>query len=316
MLKQNVEAVCPDLKLTVFLLLGYAAMSLLYAMQMFLYVQWIVIATSETESLMSSFARISSYSTMEPEPGYSNKHHPPKDWPQEGSVKCEDLSYENDSQQTLNTTYLDIAAKENIAIIGQKDSGTSSLINALFRMPEPKGRVIIDQIDITKLSLKNARRVIGIVPRYPKLFSTLRFNLDPYGKHNNDNLWQVLERLELKSKISTLPGSGLHVDITDLNTNELRLVTLAHALLQGKKILIIEEENESDRSNKLIHDVMQKHFQDRTVITIAKSLDTIMRSDRVLVMRNGCVTEFDKPSDRISQSDDELMDIIGQAFSI
>lgn len=288
----------------------------MYAIQLFFYIQWVVIATAETDTLMSSFSRILSYTSLEPEQGYKNKQHPPQGWPQEGRVKCEDLSYENESKETLNTTYLDIRAKEHVVIIGQKNSGTSSLINALFRMPEPKGRVIIDHVNTNQLSLRHARRAIGIVPRFPKLFSTLRCNLDPNGRHSNEDLWQVLEGIGLRAKISTLATSGLDLDITKLTITELRLVALAHAFLENKKILIIEEKSDDDWSNQRIHDVIQEHFQDCTVITIAQSLGTIMGSDRVLVMRNGCVTEFDRPRDHSSQNDDELMDIIGQALSI
>lgn len=293
-------------------------MSLLYAIQLFLYIQWIVMATAETESLMSSFARVSSYTTVEPEPGYAYQRYPPKDWPKGGGIKCEDLSYESESQETLNSAYFDILPSQKIAIVGQKDSGTTSLVSAIFRMPEPKGRVIIDQVDITELSLKSSRRIIGFVPQHPKRFGTnLRFNLDPYEKFDNDSLLDALEMVQFESQFQRANDreSELSRDITELSNTDIRLVNLAHALLEDKKILIVEEEeNGSDWSNKRIQDVIRTHFQDHTVITLAQSMDTIMSSDRLLVMRNGCVTEFERPSERSSQSDDELMDIINQAI--
>ena len=100
---------------------------------------------SETENQMTSVERVFTYSDIEPEPGYCTEALPPEEWPTTGSLTLRDLSltYLKGAPAILNNISICIADKEKVGVVGRTGAGKSSLVTALFRMPEPEGEVLI-----------------------------------------------------------------------------------------------------------------------------------------------------------------------------
>ncbi|CAG7829724.1 unnamed protein product, partial [Allacma fusca] len=95
--------------------------------------------------------------------------------------------------------------KEKIGIVGRTGAGKSTIIAALFRMTEPRGDVFIDNIRINDIGLHDLRKNVSIIPQDPVLFSgTVRYNLDPFDQFQDDELWQVIEDVELKDAVPAL----------------------------------------------------------------------------------------------------------------
>ena len=103
---------------------------------------------------------------------------------------------------------VDIKAGEKIGVCGRTGSGKSTITLGLFRMLEHfEGQIVIDGIDISRMSLRALRSRLAIIPQDPVLFQgTVRFNLDPRGVHNDDSLWRALEVAQLKNAITALSG--------------------------------------------------------------------------------------------------------------
>lgn len=174
------------------------------------------------------------------------------------------------------------------------------------------GMVLIDGIDIATVGLEHLRRHLAIIPQDPILFAgTVRDNLDPFSHCSDTELWQALERAHLNSHISSLPG-GLSFEVAQNGDNfsvgQRSLVCLARALLRKTKILILDEATAAVdvETDELIQKTIRKEFKDRTILTIAHRIKTVMDSDRILVLEQGRVQEFDSPLALLEKKDDSL----------
>lgn len=184
-----------------------------------------------------------------------------------------------------------------IGIVGRTGAGKSSLISALFHMAKLDGVIYIDDIDTKKIGLYDLRDKISIIPQEPVLFSaSLRDNLDPFHKFCDADLWSALEEVKLKHIVDSL-DSCVEQGGSNFSVGQRQLICLARAILQNNKILVLDEAtaNVDLTTDAFIQTTIRKKFKDCTVLTIAHRLNTIMDSDKVLVMNEGQVLEFDHP---------------------
>ncbi|KAF9111775.1 CD9 antigen, partial [Mortierella sp. GBA39] len=177
-----------------------------------------------------------------------------------------------------------------------------SAVGGLFSSGQHSGGSIeIDGIDISTLGLTDLRRHLAIIPQDPTLFAgTIRDNLDPFSELSDTDLWTALERAHLKSHISTLAG-GLSFEVAQNGENfsvgQRSLICLARALLRKTKVLVLDEATAAVdvETDNLIQRTIREEFKDRTVLTIAHRIKTVMDSDKILVLEQGRVKEFEEP---------------------
>lgn len=172
-----------------------------------------------------------------------------------------------------------------------------------------EGQIIIDGIDIKTLGLAELRRKIGIIPQDPVLFAgTVRRNLDPFGQCSDDRLWDCLQRSSMKSKIQEM-GAGLDSMIelfgSNLSVGQRQLLCLARALVLQPKILVMDEAtaNVDYETDLQIQKCLRQDLKECTLLTIAHRLNTILDYDRILVLDDGKVVEFDSPSVLLERKD-------------
>ena len=125
--------------------LALAGLSLSFSAETLDASQYGIRMASETENHMTSVERVFTYTDIEPEPGYNTEALPPEEWPTTGSLTLRDLSltYLKGASAILKNISVCIADKEKVGVAGRTGAGKSSLVTALFRMPEPEGEVVI-----------------------------------------------------------------------------------------------------------------------------------------------------------------------------
>ena len=262
------------------------------------------------EAHMNSVERIKEYvDTIQPEPPRLTALRPPSNWPSEGRIEMRNaqLRY-REGPLILKGVDLVVNPHEKVGIVGRTGAGKSTLMIALFRITELCGGSIeIDGIDLSKLGLEDVRRALCIIPQDPVLFSaSIRFNLDPFNEFSDEEIWSVIEQVELKGVIDNMPRK-LEDDVYEGGNNfsvgERQLICIARALLKKPKILIMDEATASldNETDAFLQQMIRKQFSTCTTLTIAHRLNTIMDADRVCVMDAGVVAEYDTPYNLLHQ---------------
>lgn len=282
---------------------GQVGLALSYSLTLMGMFQWSVRQSAEVENMMISVERVIEYTDLEKEAPWECRKRPPPSWPHEGVIVFDNVnfSYSLDGPLVLKHLTALIKSREKVGIVGRTGAGKSSLISALFRLSEPEGKIWIDKILTTEIGLHDLRKKMSIIPQEPVLFTgTMRKNLDPFNEHSDEELWKALEEVQLKEAIEDLPGK-MDTELAESGSNfsvgQRQLVCLARAILKKNRILIIDEAtaNVDPRTDELIQQKIREKFAQCTVLTIAHRLNTIIDSDKIMVLDSGRLREYDEP---------------------
>ncbi|XP_035914950.1 multidrug resistance-associated protein 1 isoform X3 [Anopheles stephensi] len=286
---------------------GLVGLSVSYALQITQTLNWLVRMTSDVETNIVAVERIKEYGETKQEAAWELPNSTlPRDWPEQGMVEFRDFQvrYREGLELVLRGISFTVKGGEKVGIVGRTGAGKSSLTLALFRIIESAGgSIVIDGQDIAQLGLHALRSRLTIIPQDPVLFSgTLRINLDPFNAQSDDDIWKALEHAHLKSFVKGLTA-GINHEVTEggenLSVGQRQLICLARALLRKTKVLILDEATAAVdlETDDLIQRTIRTEFKDCTVLTIAHRLNTIMDSDKVIVLDKGQIVEFAPPAE-------------------
>uniref|UniRef100_A0A7N9AT35 ATP-binding cassette, sub-family C (CFTR/MRP), member 9 n=1 Tax=Mastacembelus armatus TaxID=205130 RepID=A0A7N9AT35_9TELE len=293
---------------------GLVGLGLTYALTVTNYLNWVVRNLADLEVQMSAVKKVKSFLSTESEnyEGSMDTSQVPENWPQDGEIKIQDLCarYDPMLKPVLKHVNAYIKPGQKVGICGRTGSGKSSLSLAFFNMVDIfEGKIVIDGIDICKLPLQTLRSRLSIILQDPVLFSgSIRFNLDPERTCSDDRLWEALEIAQLKNMVKALPG-GIDAVVTEGGENfsvgQRQLFCLARAFVRKSSIFIMDEATASIdmATENILQKVVMTAFADRTVVTIAHRVHTILTADLVIVMKRGNILEYDRPETLLEQAD-------------
>ncbi|XP_071175211.1 multidrug resistance-associated protein 1-like isoform X2 [Mytilus edulis] len=284
---------------------GLVGLSVSYALQVTSALNSLVRNSSDLETNVVSVERLKEYAEVETEAEWIRPfRRPPHDWPNTGA--CNFIDYKTRYREGLDLVIRGISCQilggEKVGIVGRTGAGKSSLMMALFRLIEASdGSIVIDGQRISDMGLHDLRSKLTILPQDPVLFSgSLRMNLDPFDQYTDSQIWTSLEHAHLKKFVSELPERLSHEcgeGGGNLSVGQRQLICLARTLLRKTKILVLDEATAAVdmETDELIQKTIREEFKDCTILTIAHRLNTILDYDKVMVLDQGLIKEYDSP---------------------
>ncbi|KAI8315264.1 ABC transporter [Colletotrichum sp. SAR11_59] len=262
---------------------------------------------TKLESSIGAVARVRRFVSDTETESAAGRWTPPVNWPQTGAVTFSDVvaSYGSDASPVLKKLSLAIGGGQHVAICGRSGSGKTSLIMTLLQMTDMKeGRIDIDGVDVSTLLQSELRACINVIPQDPFLMpGTIRFNLNPYGNSlDDDRLVEVLGRVGVWSLVQDQGGLDAKMNVNAWSAGQKQLLCLARAMLRQSKILILDEAMSSvdSETEAIMQDIVDSDFRDCTVLAVMHRLKHVTHYDKVALLGDGRLLEFDTPGSLIS----------------
>ncbi|KIJ34155.1 hypothetical protein M422DRAFT_35218 [Sphaerobolus stellatus SS14] len=250
---------------------------------------------------------------------------PPAYWPSSGSLRVEKLSarYSQDGPRVLQDISFEIQSGERVGIVGRTGSGKSSLTLSLLRLIVTEGNVYYDGQLTSAINLDALRSQITIIPQIPELLSgTLRQNLDPFEQHDDAILNNALASAGLFSLQAGDEESRMTLDSAisrgggNLSVGQRQIIALARAMVRESKLLILDEATSAIdyKTDAIIQQSLRHELQKGvTVLTVAHRLQTIMDSDKIMVLDAGRIVEFNKPKELLKNPSGFLRSLVDES---
>ena len=272
---------------------------------------WCFACFAFTENNMICMERCNKYTEIKGEkPSYIKEKDDKlikENWPQNGKIRFENyyVKYRPNTEIVLKNLNFTVNPGEKVGIVGRTGSGKSTICLCLFRILEPfKGTIYIDDEDITKIGLDLLRKNLTIIPQDPCLMEgTLKYNIDPFNIVENEEIISVLKKIgfEYTESDDIILDRKIEQSGTNLSVGEKQLICICRAILRKTKIIVMDEAtaNIDMTTEEKIQKALEYALNESTVITVAHRIKTIINYDKILVLNNGEIVEYDSPKNLI-----------------
>ncbi|KAK7038087.1 multidrug resistance-associated ABC transporter protein [Favolaschia claudopus] len=278
-----------------------------------------------TVRFYNDFERIQGYLDIEHEKAPTESGKPPAHWPASGELRVENLSasYSADGPKVLRDISFTIKAGERVGIVGRTGSGKSSLTLSLLRCIPTEGSVHYDGIETSNLNLDALRSSITIIPQQPELLSgSLRNNLDPFGQYDDLELNYALRAAGLNALQDEMEEGRITLDTAissgggNLSVGQRQIFALARSVEYSPPNLLQTHNFETATSaiDAIIQNSLRQEMRgDVSVLTVAHRLQSIMDSDKIMVLDAGRIVELGSPKQLLSIKGGKLRSLVDES---
>ncbi|MBD2443298.1 peptidase domain-containing ABC transporter [Dolichospermum sp. FACHB-1091] len=278
--------------------------------------QRLIILWNQLQEVIVATERIND--VLEAEPEEDLEYKPRQDLPRLiGKIRFNNVTFRYHSESEINileNLSFEILPEQTVAVVGRSGSGKTTLSKLILGLyPPTDGRVLIDNQDVTSISLHSLRSQIGVVDQDTFLFGgTIRENISI--AHPEASLEEIIEAAQFAGAdefIKRMP-MGYETQIGEgggmLSGGQRQRLAIARALLGNPRLLILDEATShlDSESERIIQNNLKKILKGRTSIIIAHRLSTVRHADLILVLDRGVLVE--------SGTHDELITKKGHYF--
>ena len=222
----------------------------------------------------------------------------------QGNIEFKNVSYAYNDKPIFSNLNLTIPQGQKVAIIGPSGGGKSTIMKLLPLFLEPdSGQILIDNIDIESVSLKELRQHIAWVAQSPQLFEgTIIDNLmdgDAYREVSNEEILNAIETANVSEFASQLPlglASPAGENGSSMSGGQRQRVSIARALIKNAPIVCLDEPTAAldAKSENYIRDSLMQMIQGKTVIMVTHRKSLLALMDVVYVLDNGTLTDVNQ----------------------
>jgi subfamily B ATP-binding cassette protein MsbA len=237
-------------------------------------------------------------------------------------IEFKNVSFKYKKDYVLNDFSLTINKGETVALVGQSGSGKSTLANLITRFYDvTKGEILIDGVNIKKISKKSLRDLMGIVTQESILFNDSVANNIKLG-FKNATTEAILEASKIANAyefIENLPEQ-FETNIGDsgnsLSGGQKQRLSIARAVLKNPPIMVLDEATSAldTESEQLVQVALEKMMQNRTSLVIAHRLSTIQKADKIIVLQKGKIVEQGKHEELLENKEEYYKLVTMQSF--
>jgi ABC-type multidrug transport system fused ATPase/permease subunit len=290
---------------------AFAGLALAYSFELSGFLKHFAKMSADLEKKFAAVERVVEKSRMDiEEPPERLPTDDPK-FPVDGSVVFEnvELRYRPGLPLALCGVNFRLEDAQRAGIVGRTGSGKSSLQTVLLRIFEPSaGRVLIGGVDTATVGVTTLRQRIAMIPQDPVLFqASIRFNLDPAAEFSDEQLYAVLDELEVRALVDQLPEKLQHPVSeggSNFSVGERQLLCLVRAMLRQTRVVLLDEATASvdyETDARIQKTIRGDRFARSTLLVIAHRLLTVIDSDLIILMDQGKVAEMGPPKELYAQ---------------
>lgn len=218
------------------------------------------------------------------------------DW--HGEVSFEDVSFRYPGAEEDALCHISFLAKpgRTTAIIGSTGCGKSTLLNLIPRFYDvTAGKIMVDGVDIRKMSQKKLRSLIGYVPQKGVLFSgTIASNIQFAGNVSDVQMREAAQIAQAEDFINEKEEqfeSPIAQGGTNVSGGQKQRLSIARAIAKNPKVFLFDDSFSAldYKTDVTLRKALQEKTAHAAVIIVAQRISTILHADQIIVLEDGSV---------------------------